>query len=216
MHIDIFSDTICPWCYIGKRRLERALAERPQEDLTIRWRAFQLNPDMPQEGMDRQTYLDLKFGGRENAERVYGAVKQAGKEENLSFRIEAIQHTPNTLESHRLLSFAAEHGCQDALLERLFEAYFVNGRDIGNRAVLQELAVASGLDEAEVAGFLDSDEGLEAAAAEDQLARRHGIQGVPTYIFNGRYAVSGAQQPEVFFQMFDLAREGKSTQANPS
>jgi predicted DsbA family dithiol-disulfide isomerase len=213
MHIDIFSDTICPWCYIGKRRLEKALAERPQRDLTIRWRAFQLNPDMPREGMDRQTYLNLKFGGRENAERVYGAVRQAGEEENLPFRFDAIAHTPNTLESHRLLTYAAEHALQDALLERLFDAYFVQGRDIGDKAVLQELAVAAGLDEADVARFLASDEGRDAAAAEDQLARRHGIQGVPTFIFNGRYAVSGAQSPEVFFQMFDLAREAESANA---
>jgi predicted DsbA family dithiol-disulfide isomerase len=213
MHIDIFSDTICPWCYIGKRRLERALAERPQEDVTIRWRAFQLNPDMPTEGLDRQTYLDLKFGGRENADRVYDAVKQAGAEEHLPFRFDQIARTPNTLESHRLLSFAAERGAQDALLERLFEAYFVQGRDIGDHKVLSELAVAAGLDQAEVATFLQSDEGREEAAAEDQMARRHGIQGVPTFIFNGRYAVSGAQQPEVFFQMFDLAREAESAEA---
>ena len=213
MQIDIFSDTICPWCYIGKRRLERALAERPQEDVTIRWRAFQLNPDMPAEGMDRQTYLDVKFGGRENADRVYNAVKQAGAEEDLPFRFDRIVRTPNTLESHRLLRFAAERKRQDALLEKLFEAYFEQGRDIGSHEVLTELAVDVGLDGSEVKAFLESDEGREEAAAEDQMARRHGIQGVPTFIFNGRYAVSGAQQPEVFFQMFDLARESESAEA---
>jgi predicted DsbA family dithiol-disulfide isomerase len=206
MRLEIFSDTICPWCFVGKRRLERALRQRPQPGLTIRWRAFQLNPGMAAEGMDRKTYLDLKFGGRERAARVYEAVTMAGRGEAIAFAFDRIKRTPNTLDSHRLLRFAdAER--QDALAEALFVAYFTAGADIGDRRVLADVAAKVGLDRGDVTRFLDSKAEVDAVLAEDALARRQGINGVPCFVFNGRFALSGAQEPEALFQLFDLSRE---------
>ena len=209
MQLDIFSDTICPWCYVGKRRLARALAMRPQPKLVIRWRAFQLNPGMPPEGMERSRYIEAKFGGAERAKRINDAVTTVGASEGLDFHFERIRQTPNTLASHRLLRLAAGHDRQDALLEALFAAYFVSGRDIGDLGVLEDLAAAAGLPDAAV--FLAHGDGIEEAKAEDALARRQGINGVPCFIFNSRFMLSGAQEPESFFQLFDLAREEEST-----
>jgi predicted DsbA family dithiol-disulfide isomerase len=207
MHIDIFSDTVCPWCFIGKRRLERALAERPQPGLTIRWRTFQLNPDMPAEGMDRRTYLERKFGGSQNAERVYGAVREAGQAEGIPFAFDRIARTPNTLKSHQLLAFATEQGDQDRLVERLFSLYFIEGADIGDSEVLIAAAGDAGLDTAAARAFLEEGHALDLVGEEDRQARQAGIQGVPTFVFNGHYAMSGAQEPKALFQLFDLARE---------
>src|SRR4029077_13560019 len=131
MHLDIFSDTICPWCYVGKRRLARALAQRPQPKMAVRWRAFQLNPGMPAEGMDRSRYIEAKFGSPERAKRIYEAVTAVGASEGIDFNFDAIQRTPNTLTSHRMLRRAARFGLQDQLLDALFAAYFIEGRDIG-------------------------------------------------------------------------------------
>ena len=212
MQIDVFSDTVCPWCLIGKRRLEQALAKRPQSDLQITWRTFQLNPEMPMEGMDRQTYLTRKFGGEQNAATLYGRIKQVGDEENIPFKFESIKRTPNTLDSHRLIRFAAIKGYSDEVVEALFEAYFFQGRDIGDRAVLQEIGVTAGLNETEVAEFLAGDEFLEEIRSEDTVARRMGIQGVPCFSFNGRHVLSGAQPVEVFWQMFDVVRADENSQ----
>ena len=206
MRLDIYSDTICPWCFIGKRRLDRALAERPQPGLTIHWRAFQLNPEMPAEGMDRQLYLQLKFGGAENAERVYAQVRSAGKDEEIPFAFTAMQRTPNTVDSHRLIRFAAAKGLQSDIVEALFEAYFLRGEDIGQRDVLAAAAAGAGLDAGEARAFLDSGLEEQAVRTEDQEARHAGLQGVPTFIVNGQYALSGAQEPEVLCQMFDIGR----------
>ncbi|MDX1574959.1 MAG: DsbA family oxidoreductase [Kiloniellales bacterium] len=206
MQIDIYSDVICPWCYIGKRRLERALAERPQNGLTLQWRAFQLNPDMPAQGMDRQLYLQLKFGSAASAERIYREIKAVGQEEDLPFAFDAIRRTPNTIECHRLIRFAGLHGRQDAVVEALFGAYFLDGEDIGATEVLLSVAEGAGLDPAETQAFLDSDLEAEAVRAEDLEARRAGLQGVPTFIFNGKYALSGAHLPEVLHQMFDIGQ----------
>jgi len=204
--IDIYSDVICPWCYIGKRRLERALTERPQDDLTLHWRAFQLNPDMPAQGMDRQLYLQLKFGSAASAERIYREIKAVGDEEDLAFAFEDIRRTPNTVECHRLIRFAGMNGRQDAIVEALFSAYFLAGEDIGAPEVLLSVAESAGLDPAETQAFLDSDLEAQAVRAEDQEARRAGLQGVPTFIVNGQYALSGAHMPEVLHQMFDIGR----------
>jgi predicted DsbA family dithiol-disulfide isomerase len=207
MNLDVFSDTICPWCFIGKRRLERALKARPQPGLKVRWRAFQLNPGMPAEGMERRAYIEAKFGGTERARTIYDTVRAAGAGEGIEFAFEKIKRTPNTLQSHRLLRLAAATGDQDAVLEGLFRAYFLEGRDVGDRAVLTEIGAAAGLDRRKTAAFLGSDTDTDTVLSEDVLARRAGINGVPCFIFNGRFALSGAQEPEAFFQIFDLARE---------
>ncbi len=207
MLLDVFSDTICPWCYVGKRRLERALDARPQRDLKIRWRAFQLNPGMPAEGMDRKAYIDAKFGGAERSRAIYETVRAAGASEGIAFAFDRIKRTPSTLQSHRLIRFAGGRDRQDETLEALFRAYFLEGRNIGDRAVLADVAADAGLDRAEAADYLAGDTDAEAVLGEDALARRAGINGVPCFIFNGRFALSGAQEPEAFFQLFDLARE---------
>jgi predicted DsbA family dithiol-disulfide isomerase len=209
MEIDIFSDTICPWCFIGKRRLERALAERPQPGLTVRWRAFQLNPDMPADGMDRGRYLEVKFGGALNAQAVYEQVRAAGDTEQIPFAFDKIRRTPNTVDSHRLIRHTSATDQQDAVVQALFDAYFLRGEDIGDRAVLAAAAATAGLDESETRAFLDSGSETEEVRAEDLSARRAGISGVPCFIFNRRHALAGAHPPEVLFQLFDLANEEK-------
>jgi predicted DsbA family dithiol-disulfide isomerase len=212
MHIDIFSDTVCPWCFIGKRRLEQALRQAGPLDLTIRWRAFQLNPAMPAAGIDRQNYLSLKFGGADNAARVYATIAEAGESVGLPFRFDRIGRTPNTLKSHQLIHFAARQGDQDPLVERLFSLYFFEGEDIGEMDVLLDAASDVGLDRDAAADVLASEDARQAVAMEDQQAREAGIQGVPSFILDGRYAVSGAQEPEVLLRMFDLARENEAAQ----
>jgi predicted DsbA family dithiol-disulfide isomerase len=207
MNLDVFSDTICPWCFIGKRRLERALKERAQPGLKIRWRAFQLNPGMPAEGMERRAYIEAKFGGSDRARTIYDTVRAAGAGEGIDFAFEKIKRTPNTLQSHRLLRLAAASDSQDATLEGLFRAYFLEGLDVGDRAVLTEIGAAAGLDREKTAAFIESDVDTDTVLSEDVLARRAGINGVPCFIFNGRFALSGAQEPEAFFQIFDLTRE---------
>ena len=213
MQIDIFSDTICPWCFIGKRRLERALAQKPQPDISFRWRAFQLNPTMPLEGMERTQYLELKFGGKEGAAQVYDAVEAAGREEKIDFAFDRMQRTPNTVDSHRLIRFAEGKGLQEEVVETLFQRYFLRAEDIGDRAVLTEAAGEAGLDAGEAAAFLAGEELRVEIVREDEAARRAGVNGVPCYIFAGRYGLPGAQPPEVLWQMFDvaLAEDGKQT-----
>lgn len=203
MHIDIYSDTICPWCFIGKRRLERALAARPELKVTIRWRAFQLNPWMPATGMPRGEYLKAKFGSTD-AGRIYETIRRVGASEGIEFRFDLIPRTPNTLRSHRMIAHASDAGLQDEMVEALFNGYFIEGRDIGDPATLVELAEDAGLDPEEARRCLEGDAGVEAAAREDAAARGMGIQGVPCFIVDGAYAISGAQEPEYFYPLFDL------------
>ena len=213
MDIDIFSDTICPWCFIGKRRLERALAERPQPDLTIHWRAFQLNPDMPAGGMDRSQYLELKFGGASNADAIYDQVRAAGESEGIDFAFERMKRTPNTIDSHRLIRHAADTARQDAVVQALFDAYFLRAEDIGDPEVLAAAAAEAGLDAEETRAFLAGDAEAEAVRAEDTSARQAGISGVPCFIFNRQHALAGAHPPEVLHQLFDLANQEEAAEA---
>jgi predicted DsbA family dithiol-disulfide isomerase len=206
MHIDIVSDVICPWCFIGKRRLERALTARAEDDVSLSWRAFQLNPDMPPEGMPREAYLAAKFGGAPQASRIYAAVRQAGAGENIPFAFDLIRRTPNSLDAHRLIRFATRQGRAEALVEALFAAYFLEGRDIGDRATLAAVAEESGFDRAAALHFLDSDAAAAEIRDEDRSARRLGINAVPCFIIDNSYAISGAQDPEFFLPIFDLAQ----------
>jgi len=199
--IDIVSDTVCPWCFIGKRRLERALAEKGAEPkVFIGWRPFQLNPDMPSEGMDRKDYLAAKFGGEQGAQRVYDNIRQAGAGEGIEFNFSSVGRTPNTINSHRLIDRAGQDGKQDAVVEGLFQAYFLDGQDIGDTEVLVDIAVAGGLEGDAIRAYLESDEDVERIRGEDAMARRMGVQGVPCFILNRKYAISGAQDPQVFLQ----------------
>lgn len=212
MRIDIYADTICPWCLIGKRRLERALAERPQRAVEITWRAFQLNPSMPPEGMERRHYMELKFGGADRARQVYEPVLAAGAAEGIAFAFDRMVRTPNTQLSHRLVRYATAAGRGEAAMEAVFQAYFTEARDIGDRAVLLEVGERIGLERPGLEAYLHGTEGLLEVLAEDSRAREIGIQGVPTYIFAQKYVLSGAHPPEVLFQLFDLAnREGEAS-----
>ncbi|HZS85017.1 MAG TPA: DsbA family oxidoreductase [Stellaceae bacterium] len=206
MHIDIVSDVICPWCFIGKRRLGRALAQRPEVTPSITWRAFQLNPDMPEGGMPRETYLAAKFGSAAHAARIYATITEAGAGEKIAFAFDRIRRTPNSRRAHRLIRFATMRGNADPIVERLFSAYFEQGRDIGDPATLADIAAEAGFERAEVARWLASDAATEEVLAEDRSARRLGISGVPCFIVDGGYAISGAQEPEFFFPLFDLAQ----------
>lgn len=228
--VDIVSDTVCPWCYVGKRRFEEALASRPPDlDVYVGWRPFQLNPDMPAEGMDRRDYLAAKFGGDERAEHVYSAIREAGESTGLDFDFSAMPRQPNTLDSHRLIDRAGRAaggsrgrtGLQDAVVERLFRACFMEGRDIGDRETLVELAADAGMDADETRAYLASDEDVERIRQEDLMARQMGIQGVPCFIVNRQYAVSGAQEPAVFLKAFEQVLDAeeaaaKSTEPPPA
>lgn len=207
MHLDIYSDTVCPWCLIGKRHLEKALTARPEADLTVRWRPFQLNPGMPAEGMDRQEYIEMKFGGPRQS--PYERVAQAGLAAGVEFQFDKITRQPNTLDSHRLIDRAWDAGKQDAVVEAIFRAQFFDGRYIGDVDVLVACAEAAGMDGADVRAFLESDTDRERIAEEDAAARQMGINGVPFFVADNAIAVSGAQPPEVFHQLFDQARETK-------
>ncbi len=205
MKITIVSDTICPWCYVGKRRFERALAERQEITPEIEWRPFELNPQMPAEGLDRKTYMRAKFGGDERADKIYAAIRTAGEGENIPFAFDEITRVPNTIASHRLIAWSFPRGCQDEMVEALFKTYFLEGKDIGEIGVLVEVAGAAGLKKSEVQAYLASEDGIEETKAEASEAKLLGISGVPCFVFDGKYAVSGAQEPEVFSQVFDLA-----------
>ena len=215
MHVAIVSDTICPWCYIGKRRFERAQAGRPT-DLAVEWRPFQLNPDMPAEGIDRMRYLVAKFGSEERVAEIFSAIEQAGEAEGIEFVFDRIARTPNTVDSHRLIEYAGARDAQDGVVEALFHRYFERGEDIGDRSVLTAAGVDGGLDEDELHRFLDGGDGVEDVKKESEAASRAGISGVPCFIFEGRYAVSGAQPPDVFERVFELTATAQSeTPADP-
>jgi predicted DsbA family dithiol-disulfide isomerase len=205
MRIDIVADVICPWCFIGKRRLERALALRPDLSVTLSWRAFELNPDMPSEGISREAYLAAKFGGFGMAERLYANIRAAGRGVGIDFAFERIRRTPNTLRAHRLIRLAADRGRANAVVEALFRAYFIAGLDIGDVETLAVIAARAGLDHAEARRHLASEAGTAEVRADEHRARRLGIHAVPCFVLERGYAISGAQEPEMFLPLFDIA-----------
>lgn len=207
MNIEIISDTVCPWCLVGKRKLEAALKQRPDLDVTIEWKPFQLNPDMPPEGKDRKTAIAEKFGSLENAQQIYQRVSMAGKDVGVDFNFDAIPRTPNTQNSHRLIHWAAQFDAQNAVVEILFRKFFIDGLDIGDREVLLDAAEEAGLERELIASRLDTDLDLQRVLAEDVQARQSGVSGVPFFIFDRKYAMSGAQPPEAFLQVFDKLAE---------
>ena len=202
--IDLFSDPICPWCYIGKRRLEEALAIRPDIRVEIEWHGFQLNPMMPHDGMNRSDYLSLKFGNPDNARRLYENIAGVGQQAGIAFNFERIAVTPNTINAHRLIRLAGQYGVQNDVVERLFTAYFIDGENIGDIMTLASIGDAAGIDRVTAQTFLESGEDIEAVKSDDMQARQLGIQGVPFFILDHQYAVSGAQEPEAFYPLFDL------------
>lgn len=207
--VNVISDVVCPWCFIGKRHLEAALAEyrkrHPEQAPAVHWHAFQLNPDLPRSGADRKTYLERKFGGPQRAAEIYARVSQAGQRAGLDFQFDRILMQPNTVQAHRLIARAADDGTQDAMVEALFRAYFLDGRNLTDDAVLAELAEGAGLDRDAAVAFLASDALTDRVADDAALAQRIGVQGVPFFIFDGRLACSGAQPPEVLVEAMEEA-----------
>ncbi|MEX2451921.1 MAG: DsbA family oxidoreductase [Rhodospirillales bacterium] len=203
--IDVLFDPICPWCFIGKRRLDEAIRQRPGLRVQRRWRPFLLNPEMPREGLDRTAYLVRKFGSEERVRRVYGAIEEAGLSVEIDFAFHRIKQTPNTVDAHRLMRFADQSGKADATAEALFHCFFINAENIGERRVLLDISAALELDVSAVSRYLDSDRDVDVIYEENAEAHRMGINGVPSYLFNGIMAISGAQEPPVLARMLDAA-----------
>jgi len=201
--LDIISDPICPWCFIGKARLDRALEQRPDHPFEIRWLPFQLNPDMPREGMDRAAYLETKFGGRDRAVQVYAQIEREAVSSGLDIDFGAITRTPNTLDAHRLLHWAGIEGRQTLVANQLFHRYFRKGEDIGEPEVLTKVARTAGMDAEVIARLLEGDADLEEIRGMDRQAREMGVTGVPTFIIGGKYAVTGAQETETWLKITD-------------
>lgn len=208
MYLDIYFDTICPWCLIGKVRLETALKSRANLSLKLRWQPFLLNPKMTPSGMDRQLYLEQKFGGPDRARRVYDVIAQTGRSVGIDFRFETIKRTPNSIDSHRLGLYAKEYNLENQMVQRLFEAYFFEGRDIGDKGELLNLATEVGLDSKDTQAFLESSSLADQVIESDQTARELGVHGVPAFVARERYVVSGAQEPKVLGKFIDTAMNG--------
>ncbi|MBV9548934.1 MAG: DsbA family oxidoreductase [Alphaproteobacteria bacterium] len=204
MQIDVISDTVCPWCFIGKRRIARALATRPDIRFDVKWRPYRLDPTLPREGMDRQAYMRRKFGDDpQKILETHKLIIAEGAKDGIEFDFSAITRRPDTLNSHRLIRWAEAAGVQDEVVERLFIAYFENGEDIGDIRVLSDIADLCGMDGLEVAELLESNADRALVEREDQIAHEMGITGVPAMIFGGKLAVSGAREPEMLVAVID-------------
>jgi predicted DsbA family dithiol-disulfide isomerase len=195
--LTIVSDVICPWCFVAKKNLEKAL-ELAGTDfaVNITWRPFELNPGMPREGLNRREYRSRKFGSWEQSQILDAQVAAAGKLAGITFRHDLMERTPNTFSAHRLIWLAGEEGVQDAIVEALFRAYFVEGRDVGDTKVLAEIAKQAGLSDTVVAAFLEGNAGTDEVRLEAETAKMGGISGVPTFILDGEGLFSGAMKPE--------------------
>jgi predicted DsbA family dithiol-disulfide isomerase len=211
MQIDFISDTICPWCFIGKRRLARAIAMRPNILFDVRYRPYRLDASVPRGGMDRTQYLAARFGADGKLDEAHALIGAEGAKEGIEFDWSAILRTPNTVDSHRLIRWAETQGVQDDIVERLFIAYFENGEDIEDIRVLADIADMCGMDGTEIADLLESDTDVAMVEREDRLAHEMGVTGVPAMIFASRIAVTGAREPEVLAMVIDKALDGAET-----
>ncbi len=207
--IDVISDAICPWCYIGKRQLERALHILVDKrcSVTVAWHPFQLNPEMPAEGVERKQYRIAKFGSLERSQQLDQRITETAATVGLEFHLDRITRTPNTVNAHRLIRFAGQKSVQNAVVEALFEGYFCNGADIGDSQVLARIGVDGGLERDEVLAMLAGEDGRKEVLAGDQMARNAGIQGVPSFALQGHVLFSGAVPAEEMAQAFTRAWE---------
>jgi predicted DsbA family dithiol-disulfide isomerase len=203
MRIDVFSDTVCPWCYLGKRRFELALATRPQYEAVVTWRPFELNPELPSDGADREAFMAAKGIDPEQSAAAHGELLRLGEASGIQFRFDLISRVPNTRRSHLLIAHAARRGLQGAVKERIMRAYFEEGRDIGDPEELVRLGAETGLKEAEARNVVILRVGQDGVVAAERHASVLGITGVPTYIFDGQYTISGAQEVAIFARVFD-------------
>lgn len=206
--LDIVSDVVCPWCYIGKHRLARALDTLDGAlELDIHWQPYELNPTLPATGMERRAYCEAKFGSLAYAEQIYARIAASAADDGLPIAVERIARTPNTRRAHRLIELAGEAGaaCQDAVVDALFQAYFADGRDVGDVEVLLSIASDAGLDAGTVRDALDDGPALARIEREERSARAMGIDGVPAFLFNGRLLFTGAQSPETIARALERA-----------
>jgi len=203
MTIDVYADIACPWCYVGRARLKRALEQRPERDVTLSWRPFQLQPDLPPEGRDFRSVLEDKFGGWDRAQRMFERIREVGADEGLAFNFDAIEVAPNTADAHRLVLWGEEKNVGDALATTLFRAYFSEGRNVSDPAILAECAADAGLDPEAAREMLEGDAYADAVRESQKQAERQDITGVPCYVFDERHAVTGAQPVDVFLDALD-------------
>lgn len=204
--LDIISDPVCPWCYIGKANLEQALGPDGESPFDIHWRPYQLNPDMPPEGMDRKTYLESKFGGPDNAREIYGRIETAAREAGLDVDFARIARSPNTLDAHRLIRWAGVEGAQSAVVDALFQRYFTLGEDISDPKVLRDVAEGAGMDADATARLLATDADRAEVRAEAEEGRAMGVTGVPTFLIGRTYVLTGAQPPDVWSRLIEELR----------
>ncbi len=205
LSIEVVHDLVCPWCFLGTRRLLRTLRRRPDLLFELTWRPFLLNADMPRAGMSRPDYVVRKFGGEDRARRLYASITEIGRAEGVSFRFERIRRTPSSVDAHRLVRFAGRCGRAGAAVEALFSAHFTDGLDIGEAAVLVAVANSIGLEAPAVRRYLAGDEDTDGIHADNLRAHRLGINGVPCFVVSGRHAIAGAQEPEVIERLLDVA-----------
>ena len=193
--IDVISDVMCPWCYIGKKRLEKAIKSVPDIQVDVRWHPYQLDPTLPPEGKDRATYMNEKFGGADRAEAAYDRVRQAGREEGIPFAFEKIEVSPNTLDAHRLILWSRSDDLQDDVVERLFRAYFVEGRNLAKSETLVQISAEAGMQSDLVEQLFETDSDLAKLKRQIEQASEMGVTGVPFFIIDGRFALAGAEDP---------------------
>ncbi len=203
--VEVVHDLVCPWCYLGTRRLIRTVRRRPDLLVEFVWRPFLLNPDMPRLGMARSDYVIRKFGGEDRARRLYGSIADIGRAEGVPFRFDRVRRTPSSVDAHRLVRWSARFGRADEMVEALFAAHFADGRDIGEIGVLCAIAASCGLDQVAARAMLTSEAELDGVHADNLRAHRLGINGVPCFVVAGRHAIAGAQEPEVIERLLDVA-----------
>lgn len=213
MHVDIYSDTVCPWCFLGKRRLELAMAARPQYEVHITWRPFELNPEVPVEGVDLPTFNAAKAVDVERAAETNAELLRLGEASGIDFRFDLITRVPNTRRSHLLIALAARSGLQGTVKDRIMRAYFEEGCDIGDPDELVRLGAEAGLAEGAARNALILRIGQDGVVAAERHAQVLGITGVPTFIFDGTYTISGAQEVQIFARVFDQVAEFAAAKA---
>jgi predicted DsbA family dithiol-disulfide isomerase len=213
VRIDVVSDVVCPWCFIGKRRLEKALALKPDVPVEVHWHPYFLNDWIPREGIAREDYLTRKFGSPERYKSIAQRVSAAAADEGLVYAMDKISRQPNTIDAHRLIHWADRIGKAAAMKQKLMDLYFTDGADLSDRAVLVQAAAEIGLDAEEVRAALASDKDVEEVSREAQSAKEAGIEGVPCFIFGGRFAVSGAQAPEYLADAIERSAQGNQDAA---
>jgi len=201
LSVDVISDVICPWCYIGKRRLEKAISDADIQ-VSVRWHPFQLNPTMPKEGISRREYRTKKFGSWERSMELDAKVVTVGKSEGIDFAFDKIDRTPNTVNAHRLIWLADQNGCQDAVVETLFRAYFSDAQDIGNRQTLIDVETEAGLERQAVEAMLNSEDGMDVISNAKEMSQMYGVESVPFFIIDQNFSLSGAQQADTFLEAF--------------